>query len=340
MPGDVARPRDGRGRRGDGIPPGCPWSRPRTTRRSRRSAPVRSANDRARLARHLHRVDGARAREPAGRAAVLDELRLPPAPIPVREPRHPPRHVDAHLVHGPARAGVRRAGSRRSGSRASSTSSARPQTVPAGSDGLMTVLDWLAPTDKPFRKGVMLGFDARHTRGHVYRSILEAIALTMKDNVDAMCGELGIALERDRRLGRRCVEPAVHADLRRRLRHPGFAERRAAAARASAPRSARPSATGVYPDFETAVARMAKPRESFDPERRQHRRLSPHERRRLSRHPRGDRPGPRTVLPALPLSRRPDHERIANMALSRDRHRRGTPADPRGPRTSSRTSRS
>ncbi|MEZ5343816.1 MAG: FGGY family carbohydrate kinase, partial [Acidimicrobiales bacterium] len=57
--------------------------------------------------------------------------------------------------------------------------------VPAGSDGLMTVLDWLATTDKPFRKGMMLGFDARHSRGHVYRSILEAIALTMKHHVDA-----------------------------------------------------------------------------------------------------------------------------------------------------------
>ena len=63
----------------------------------------------------------------------------------------------------------------------------------------MTVLDWLAPTDRPFRKGVMLGFDARHTRGHVYRSILEAIALTMKHNVDAMCGELGIDARGDRR---------------------------------------------------------------------------------------------------------------------------------------------
>ena len=67
-------------------------------------------------------------------------------------------------------------------------------TVPAGSDGLVTVLDWLAPTDHPHRKGVMLGFDARHTRGHMYRSILEAIALTMKDRVDAMCKELGIGL--------------------------------------------------------------------------------------------------------------------------------------------------
>ena len=81
--------------------------------------------------------------------------------------------------------------------------------MPAGSDGLMTVLDWLAPDDKPFRKGVMIGFDARHTRAHVYRSILEAIALTMKNKVDAMCAELGIALEaivvsRRRRRAARC----------------------------------------------------------------------------------------------------------------------------------------
>ncbi len=69
------------------------------------------------------------------------------------------------------------------------------EAVPAGSDGLMTILDWLAPMDRPYRKGVMLGFDARHTRGHVYRSILEAIALTMKANVDAMDAELGIELE-------------------------------------------------------------------------------------------------------------------------------------------------
>ena len=32
------------------------------------------------------------------------------------------------------------------------------ERVPAGSDGLMTVLDWLAPTDKPFRKGEIIGF--------------------------------------------------------------------------------------------------------------------------------------------------------------------------------------
>jgi sugar (pentulose or hexulose) kinase len=69
------------------------------------------------------------------------------------------------------------------------------QKVPAGSNGLITVLDWLAPTNEPFKKGLMIGFDARHTRAHMYRSILEAIALTMKNRADSMCEELNISLE-------------------------------------------------------------------------------------------------------------------------------------------------
>lgn len=65
------------------------------------------------------------------------------------------------------------------------------EAVPAGCDGLITVPDWLAPTDRRYRKGAMLGFDGRHTRGHIYRSILEAIALTMANHLSAMTGELG-----------------------------------------------------------------------------------------------------------------------------------------------------
>ena len=98
--------------------------------------------------------------------------------------------------------------------------------VPAGSDGLMTVLDWLATTDAPFRKGMMLGFDARHTRGHVYRSILEAIALTMKFHVDAMCDELGVSLGEIVISGGGAEQSARHADLRRRVRHQLVAQRR------------------------------------------------------------------------------------------------------------------
>lgn len=67
--------------------------------------------------------------------------------------------------------------------------------VPAGSDGLITILDWLATHDDPYRKGIMLGFDQRHTKFHMYRSILEAIAFAIKNNVSDMADEVGVNLE-------------------------------------------------------------------------------------------------------------------------------------------------
>ncbi len=69
------------------------------------------------------------------------------------------------------------------------------QKVAPGCDGLMTVPEWLAPPDKPFKKGIMIGFHGRHTRAHLYRSMLEAIALTMKNHVEAMCRELDMGLD-------------------------------------------------------------------------------------------------------------------------------------------------
>jgi len=137
--------------------------------------------------------------------------------------------------------------------------------VPAGSDGLMTVLDWLAPTEKPFRKGVMLGFDARHTRGHVYRSILEAIALTMKQHVDAMCGELGIELEEIVVSGGGASSPLfmqVFADAfglpaSRSVEGGGAALGAAMCAAAAA---------GLHPSIEAAAVAMAGTREAFTPD--------------------------------------------------------------------------
>lgn len=63
--------------------------------------------------------------------------------------------------------------------------------VPAGSGGLVTLLDWLAPTDHPHRRGALLGFDGTQGRFHVYRSLLEAIALTMREHTTAMDEALG-----------------------------------------------------------------------------------------------------------------------------------------------------
>ncbi|WP_138443187.1 FGGY-family carbohydrate kinase [Sinomonas susongensis] len=67
--------------------------------------------------------------------------------------------------------------------------------VPAGSDGLMTVLDWLAPAGEPHRRGAIVGFSGTQSRPHIHRSILEAIALTMADHADAMAARLGHPFE-------------------------------------------------------------------------------------------------------------------------------------------------
>ncbi|MDT8379999.1 MAG: FGGY-family carbohydrate kinase [Desulfotignum sp.] len=68
--------------------------------------------------------------------------------------------------------------------------------VPAGCEGLVTIHDWAPPKEAVYRKGVMFGFDGRHTRAHMYRSILEGIALTMKNHMDPMARELGRPFDR------------------------------------------------------------------------------------------------------------------------------------------------
>src|SRR4051794_17271748 len=137
--------------------------------------------------------------------------------------------------------------------------------VPAGSEGLMTVLDWLAPTDKPFRKGLMLGFDARHTRGHIYRSILEAIALTMKYHADAMCTELGIMLDdivvsgggSSSRLFMGMLADVFGVPTARNVGGGGASLGAAICAAVG---------TGVHADFDTAAGAMAGERETFAPD--------------------------------------------------------------------------
>ncbi len=136
--------------------------------------------------------------------------------------------------------------------------------VPAGSDGLMTVPEWLAPPDAPFKKGMMLGFDNRHTRGHIYRSIFEAIALTMKNHADAMLGELEWKLEDLVISGggaKSDLFMQIFADVFEvPARRSGMED---AAAMGSAICAA--VATGIHADFVGATAAMVKRGETFQP---------------------------------------------------------------------------
>ena len=49
--------------------------------------------------------------------------------------------------------------------------------VPPGAGGLIVALDWLAPADEPWRRGAIIGFDGTQGRFHIYRAILEALAI-------------------------------------------------------------------------------------------------------------------------------------------------------------------
>lgn len=138
------------------------------------------------------------------------------------------------------------------------------EKVPAGSDGLMTVLDWLAPVDARYKKGIMIGFDGRHTRGHMYRSLLEAIAMTLKKHVDDMCNEVHVTLDKLIITG-----GGSNSDLFMQIFADVFNlpvvrnEVNGAAGLGSAICAA--VAAGVYGSFEEAVENMVRVKDEFTP---------------------------------------------------------------------------
>lgn len=68
---------------------------------------------------------------------------------------------------------------------------AEAAVVPAGSGGLIAAPDWLAPTDEPWRRGALVGFDGTQGRGHIHRAILEALAIETADHDARARSELG-----------------------------------------------------------------------------------------------------------------------------------------------------
>lgn len=141
--------------------------------------------------------------------------------------------------------------------------------VPAGSDGLMSVIEWLGGPRAPHKKGIMIGFDGRHTAAHMYRSILEGIALTMKNKFGAMCSELNIRPDKIIVSG-----GGSNSDLFMQI----FADvfgipalrnvMNGAAALGSAICAA--VAVGVYPSYEDAAKNMVRIRDEFTPNLKNH----------------------------------------------------------------------
>lgn len=142
--------------------------------------------------------------------------------------------------------------------------------VPAGSEGLLTVPDWLAPATQLHRKGVMIGFDQRHTRGHMYRSILEAIAMRMKNNLAGMLRDVGAAPDRLIVCGGGSNSPLFMQIVADVFGLPAVRNRINGAAALGAAICVA-VATGVYADFAQAVGAMVHQRDAFSPDPRNHR---------------------------------------------------------------------
>jgi xylulokinase len=136
-----------------------------------------------------------------------------------------------------------------------------------GSNGLLTLPDWLAPGHAVWRRGALLGFDGSQGRAHIYRSMLEGIALTMANHTGAM----------EQALGRRLSPVLVsgggsRSDLMMQIVADVFDRpaRRTTVHDAAGLGAAICAAVGhgLYPDWDQATAAMVSAGEQFAPDAR------------------------------------------------------------------------
>jgi len=139
--------------------------------------------------------------------------------------------------------------------------------VPAGSMGLVLQPYW-SPGVRlpgPEAKGAVIGFGDVHTRAHFYRAILEGLAYALREGGERSQQRSGRALTEVRVAGggsRSDAAMQITADI--------FAlpASRPHTTEASGLGAAIDAAVGVgiHPDFATAVARMTRVRDTFDPD--------------------------------------------------------------------------
>jgi xylulokinase len=145
------------------------------------------------------------------------------------------------------------------------TLNAAASKLAPGSNGLLTLPDWLAPGHATWRRGALLGFDGSQGRAHIYRSILEGIALTMANNTAAM----------EQALGRRLSPVLVsgggsRSELMMQIVADVFDRpaRRTAISDGAGLGAAICAAVGhgIYPDWDQATAAMVRVGDKFAPD--------------------------------------------------------------------------
>lgn len=154
--------------------------------------------------------------------------------------------------------------------------------VPPGSDGVLTVLDFLAPGSEPWRRGSVLGLTGQVGRAQLYRSVLEGICFTMADHAEALLAALGSCADRLVVTGggsRSDLMMQLAADVFERpavrLRQPDAVITGAAICAAVGAR--------WHPGFEPAAAELVHVAEVFEPSEAAEQYRAPRERHRRAR---------------------------------------------------------
>ena len=144
-------------------------------------------------------------------------------------------------------------------------------TTPPGADGLI-MLDYFqgnrTPHTDSLARGALWGLSLNHTRGHIFRALMEGIAYGVQDILQTF-GKQGFAVERLFASGGATRSPLfmqIYADVTGRRIYVGQD------AEASLLGSALVAAVGagLYPDFSSAAAQMASIRGSYEPDQERH----------------------------------------------------------------------
>lgn len=145
------------------------------------------------------------------------------------------------------------------------------RAVPPGSDGLMLQPYWSGGTNNPGAeaRGAIVGFSDVHTRAHIYRAIIEGIAYALREGKEALEKRSGNVVKQLRVSGGGSQSDEVMqitADIfGMTVERPHTFETSGLGAAISAA-----VGVGIYPDFETATARMTRMGARFEPSANHH----------------------------------------------------------------------
>ncbi|MFE8073239.1 FGGY-family carbohydrate kinase [Marinobacteraceae bacterium S3BR75-40.1] len=139
--------------------------------------------------------------------------------------------------------------------------------VPPGSMGLMLQPYWSPGVRQPGpeAKGAIIGFGDVHTRSHIYRAILEGLAYALREGKERIEKRTGVTMQRLRVAGGGSQSDAamqLTADIF------GLPAERPHTYETSGLGAAIDAAVGMgyYPDFDTAVERMTRVGQVFEPD--------------------------------------------------------------------------